>query len=73
MSTDRYSPPPDMSAFDPDKTPDGNTLAENQAYRAGVDDRIAGLARGDCAFVTDLNRMLWEMGWDATDRLFSNK
>jgi ribosome modulation factor len=62
-----------MSAFDPDKSADGNTLAENQAYRAGVDDRIAGLVREDCAFVTEANRMLWEMGWDATDKLFSNK
>jgi len=62
-----------MSAFDPDKSADGNTPAENAAYRCGVDDRIAGLARGDCAFITEANQMLWEMGWDATDKLFSNK
>jgi hypothetical protein len=37
MIEDRYSPPPDMSAFDPDKSADGNTPSENAAYRTGVD------------------------------------
>jgi hypothetical protein len=69
----RHSPPPDMSNFDPDKSADGNTPAKNAAYRCGVDDRIGEVDRGGNPFVTDLNKMLWEMGWDATDKLFSNK
>lgn len=64
--------PPDMSNFDPDKSADGNTPAENAAYRAGVDDRIGGVPRTECAFVTEANQMLWEMGWDATDKILQN-
>jgi len=73
MIEDRYSPPPDMSAFDPDKSADGNTPSENAAYRAGVDDRIGGIDRENNPFVTESNQLLWGMGWDATNKLLSNK
>lgn len=69
----RYSPPPDMSAFDPDKSSDGNAPAENAAYRCGVDDRIGEVGRGDNPFVTEVNQDLWWMGWDATDKLLAGK
>ena len=62
-----------MSNFDPDKSADGNTPAENAAYRCGVDDRIGEWSRDANPFTTDINRALWEMGWDATDKILTNK
>ncbi len=62
-----------MSAFDPDKSADGNTPEDNAAYRAGVDDRIGGLRMGDNPFSSEPSRLLWIQGWEAMDKLMESK